>query len=102
MSRSTSLRPCSSRIVSFEVRDGGASAERSRTTGAPRPAAWRSSPRTHYDNRPGDLVRGKRPAACFPGQQGYVPDGVAVVSRGSPAFCRADMLRDIDASLNGG
>ena len=27
------------------------------------------------------------------------PDGVTVVSRWPPAFCRADVLRDIDASL---
>jgi hypothetical protein len=30
------------------------------------------------------------------------PDGVTVVGRRSPALRRADMLRDIDAGLNGG
>src|SRR5580704_18761492 len=29
-------------------------------------------------------------------------DGVAIVGRRPPAFCRADVLRDIDASLDGG
>ena len=30
------------------------------------------------------------------------PDGIGVVGWRPPAFCRADVLRDIDASLNGG
>jgi len=55
-----------------------------------------------YVAEPNSLAHRDGQLGCEDSVLSAKPDGIAIIGRRSPAFCRADVLRDIDASLNGG